>query len=188
MTLPIIFFTLQLFCANLAPEPELIGTWYAIDEGEVITATFNADSTFTLNAQGLAERIKQLMAMGMEVNSIYSCTPGDPNRIQLLYKISYQGKTREMVMNGIYAFPDAATLRLDFRPDTVPQLEAFSPQAMTFTNDLNALASMLPEPDNSGNYIFSYEREGEIVRDTITPNHRTFYGIDSLYRQLVEQD
>lgn len=179
--------TLLLFAAG-QPDPQLEGTWYCIQDNELYTATFNADASFSLDAMGLAAKIDHLRAMGMEVTSNYNCTPGDPNRIQLIYEVAYEGKRRDLVMNGIYDFPDATTLCLDFRPDSLPPLEAFSPMTLTFTNDLNALSTMLPAPDAEGNYVFSYEKDGLMVSDTITPNDRTFYGVDSVYRKVVGED
>lgn len=178
---------LLLFAAS-QPDPQLEGTWYCIQDNELYTATFNADASFSLDAMGLAAKINQLQAMGMEVTSTYSCALDDPNRIQLLYEIAYEGKLRTLKMNGIYDFPDANTLRLDFRPDSLPPLETFSPLALTFTNDLYALEEMLPATDEQGNYIFSYEKDGVMVNDTITPNDRAFYGIDSVYRKVVGED
>ncbi len=177
-----------LLLAAGQPDPQLEGTWHCIQDNELCTATFNADASFSLDAMGLSAKIDQLQAMGMEVTSNYNCTPGDPNRIQLLYEIKYEGKLRTLKMNGIYDFPDATTLRLDFRPDSLTPLETFSPIALSFTNDLNALEEMLPAEDAEGNYVFSYEKDGVMVSDTITPNDRAFYGIDSVYRKIVGEE
>lgn len=180
--------TLYLLLATELPDPRLEGNWYCLKDNELYTATFNPDASFSLDAMGLKETLEQLQSVGIEFTTSYTCTRGNPNRIKLILEATYDGRVRREVLNGIYDFPDAATLRLDFRPDSLPLLETFSPMALTFTNDINSLEELFPVPDDQGNYIFSHEKDGVLRRDTITPNHRAFYKIDSVYRAVVIKD
>lgn len=176
---------LQLSCLNVKQDHKLIGTWYSIDQGELHSVSFRPDKTFEFHVKGLDINRDQLKSRNIEMKSSYEVL-GD-NQIHLRISLIHPDSTFTIDLKGIYELLDNSSLRLDFRPSNEPLLQKFTDKSVIYTNDLNDLESKFPVEDRDGNYIFTYEKDNVVIRDTIRPADPRFIRIDTLYQKIMNQ-
>lgn len=167
-------------------DSRLVGTWYAFDNGKLHSITFHQDKTFEFYTGGIDFSPKNIEAQGGQMTSSYSTTMGSVNNISMTINLVHTNKKAlTLDLRGLYRFKNDTTLRLELRSSDEPDLQDFTSKSIVYRSRIQDLIPELPVKDENGYYIFTHEKEGQTVRDTITSKSPQYIGIDTVYQKIM---